>query len=238
MNIGHMNEETTLIRCQNLGKRFQGRGFDVKAVEDVSMTLDEGEFLAIRGSSGSGKSTLLHMLGGLMRPDDGTVVARGEDLYALPVEARARFRARNIGFVFQQFHLIPYLSVEENIAAATVGLKERESREEIGRLLDRLGLAHRRRQVPPRLSVGERQRVSLARALVNRPKLLLADEPTGNLDPDNAERVLNHLSEFAAEGGGVILVTHDPEAAARASRSVRLEEGRLDVTTRPVADTG
>ena len=233
-----MNDEATLIRCRNLRKRFRGGGHDVRAVEDVSLTLDAGEFLAIRGSSGSGKSTLLHMIGGLMRPDEGIVTAGGEDLYALSVDGRARFRARTIGFVFQQFHLIPYLSVEENIAAASMGQGREDLQEEIGRLLDRLGLAHRRKQVPPRLSVGERQRVSLARALVNRPKLLLADEPTGNLDPDNAERVLSHLSEFAAEGGGVILVTHHPEAAARASRSVRLENGSLDLTGQSAVGTG
>jgi len=233
-----MNDEATLIRCRTLRKRFRGGGHDVRAVEDVSLTLDAGEFLAIRGSSGSGKSTLLHMIGGLMRPDEGIVTAGGEDLYALSVDGRARFRARTIGFVFQQFHLIPYLSVEENIAAASMGQGREDLQEEIGRLLDRLGLAHRRKQVPPRLSVGERQRVSLARALVNRPKLLLADEPTGNLDPDNAERVLSHLSEFAAEGGGVILVTHHPEAAARASRSVRLENGSLDLTGQSAVGTG
>lgn len=232
-----MSEEAILIRCQNLRKRFRERELDVRAVEDVSLTLGAGEFLAIQGSSGSGKSTLLHMIGGLMRPDEGTVIAGGEDLYALPVEGRARFRARTIGFVFQQFHLVPYLSVEDNIASAGIGRGREELQEEIGRLLDWLGLAKRRKQVPPRLSVGERQRVSLARALVNRPKLLLADEPTGNLDPDNAERVLIHLSEFAADGGGVILVTHHPGAAARASRRVRLEDGRLDVTERSAVDT-
>jgi putative ABC transport system ATP-binding protein len=233
-----MNDEATLIRCRNLRKRFRGGGLDVRAVEDVSLTLRAGEFLAIRGSSGSGKSTLLHMVGGLMQPDEGTVIAGGEDLYALSVDGRARFRARTIGFVFQQFHLIPYLSVEENIAAAGVGQGREDLQEEIGRLLDWLGLTPRRKQVPPRLSVGERQRVSLARALVNRPALLLADEPTGNLDPDNAERVLSHLSEFAAEGGGVILVTHHPDAAARASRSVRLENGSLDLTGQPAVGTG
>jgi putative ABC transport system ATP-binding protein len=221
-----MENEATLIRCGKLRKRFRGRGFDVDAVRDVSLELEAGEFLSIQGSSGSGKSTLLHMAGGLMKPDDGSVVACGEDLYAMNPERRAKFRAREIGFVFQQFHLVPYLSVEENIAAAVAG-PDGETDAEIGRLLEWLGLTERRRHVPSRLSVGERQRVSLGRALVNRPKLLLADEPTGNLDPENAERVLSHLGEFAEEGGAVILVTHNPEAAARASRSVRLEGGRL-----------
>jgi len=222
-----MNGETTLIRCGNLQKRFRGKGFDVGAVRDISLTLEASEFLSIQGSSGSGKSTLLHMAGGLMKPDEGSVVACGEDLYSLSSEQRARFRARQVGFVFQQFHLVPYLSVEENVAAAVVELGRDETAAEIERLLEWLGLTNRRKHVPSRLSVGERQRVSLARALVNRPKLLLADEPTGNLDPENAESVLDHLAEFAAGGGGVILVTHNPVAAARASRSVRLEEGRL-----------
>ena len=222
-----MNEETTLIRCGNLQKRFRGKGFDVGAVRDISLTLEASEFLSIQGSSGSGKSTLLHMAGGLMKPDKGSVVACGENLYSLNSEQRARFRARQVGFVFQQFHLVPYLSVEENVAAAVVELGRDETAAEIERLLEWLGLTDRRKHVPSRLSVGERQRVSLARALVNRPKLLLADEPTGNLDPENAESVLDHLAEFAEQGGGVILVTHNPAAAARASRSVRLEDGRL-----------
>ena len=162
-----------------------------------------------------------------MKPDEGSIVACGQDLYSLSTEQRARFRARMIGFVFQQFHLVPYLSVEENIAAAVVEQARDETRGEIERILEWLGLLDRRRHVPSRLSVGERQRVSLARALVNRPKLLLADEPTGNLDPTNAGSVLSHLAEFAAGGGGVIMVTHNPAAAARASRSVRLEGGRL-----------
>ena len=197
-----MNEETTLIRCEGLQKRFRGKGFDVDAVRDISLTLEANDFLAIQGSSGSGKSTLMHMVGGLMKPDEGSIVACGQDLYSLSTEQRARFRARMIGFVFQQFHLVPYLSVEENIAAAVVEQARDETRGEIERILEWLGLLDRRRHVPSRLSVGERQRVSLARALVNRPKLLLADEPTGNLDPTNAGSVLSHLAEFAAGGGG------------------------------------
>ncbi|MBD3315966.1 MAG: ATP-binding cassette domain-containing protein, partial [Chitinivibrionales bacterium] len=183
----------------------------------------------LQGPSGCGKSTLLLAAGGLLAPDHGAVRVAGGDLYALSSEQRARYRAHNIGFVFQQFHLIPYLSVLDNILAPSLAIDKNEGvREHAVELMKHFGLESRARHVPSELSTGERQRTALARALLNRPKLLLADEPTGNLDGENAETVLGYLGEFSREGGGaVVLVTHDIRVARHAHRVIRLQAGKL-----------
>ena len=167
------------------------------------------------------------MAGSLLAPDQGTVRIEGEDPARLSPEARARFRAAKIGFVFQQFHLVPYLSVEENVLAPALATPSAEAGGRARELIARFGLANRAHHRPAELSTGERQRTAMARALLNRPQLLLADEPTGNLDRENGDIVLRCLREFAQSGGAVLLVTHDPSLATHPDRFLRLQEGRL-----------
>jgi ABC-type lipoprotein export system ATPase subunit len=216
----------TVIALQ-LTREFAGPSGPVRALDSVSLSLAEGEFVAVQGPSGCGKTTLLLTLGGLLRPTNGTVEVDGTNPYALPAEARARFRAAHVGFVFQQFHLVPYLSVRENVLAPALACPQAEAAVRAQDLLRRFGLEPRAAHVPAALSTGERQRTALARAFLNRPRLLLADEPTGNLDRDNAAIVLEHLAEYARQGGSVLLVTHDAQAAASAQRVLRMERGKL-----------
>jgi len=216
-----------VIKTQNLTKTYQGREGVIQALDDVTMDLAPGEFLAVQGPSGSGKTTLLLTLGGLLRPDKGQVLILEQNPYILNSESRAHLRARNIGFVFQQFHLIPYLNVLENIMAPSVAAPQSGAESRAISLVEHFGLADRMQHVPAELSSGERQRTALARALLNSPKILLADEPTGNIDPDNATVILGHLAGFAEKGGTVILVTHDPLAAEYAPRTLTMNRGRL-----------
>jgi putative ABC transport system ATP-binding protein len=219
---------SAMLQIENLAKFFHRSEGVVHAVNGVSLDINSGDFVAVQGPSGSGKTTLLLMVGGLLHPTQGQVVIGGQDPYAMPPEQRARFRAANIGFVFQQFHLIPYLSVLENVLVPTLALPLPAAPKRACELLKRFGLNDRAQHLPGELSTGERQRVALARALLNEPKLLLADEPTGNLDQANAEAVLGYLVEFSRNGGAVLLVTHELAAAQHASRRMRLKEGKLE----------
>ena len=216
-----------VLEADGLVKGYRRAEGEVRALDGVSLRVTPGEFVAVQGPSGSGKTTLLLILGGLLRPDRGRVRLAGQDPYALPAEARAAFRARKVGFVFQQFLLVPYLTVLENVLTAAVAAPRGTAGADAAELLLLLGLADRAGHRPGELSAGEQQRVALARALLNRPAVLLADEPTGNVDEANAERILSGLRAFASQGGTVVLVTHDGEAAAKADRVVRLEAGRL-----------
>lgn len=216
-----------LLQLENVDKTYQTGGSRVQALKGLSLTVAPGEFVAVTGPSGCGKSTMLLIAGGLLRPDAGRVLVAGEDPYALSADARAEFRGRSIGFVFQQFHLVPYLSVLDNVLAPTLAVSAENARPRAHELLERFGLTHRVHHVPGELSSGERQRTALARALLNRPKILLADEPTGSLDAENAGAVLRALGEFADEGGGVLLVTHNSDAARQAHRTIRLKAGEL-----------
>ncbi len=208
----------------------------IHAMQDVSFTLSPGRFLAVRCSSGCGKSTLLLTAGGLLRPTGGRVMLDSEDLYATTPERRALIRATKLGFVFQQYHLIPYLSILDNILAASIALPDRAARatelhsRAMG-LIERFALTDRIHHLPAELSAGQRQRVALARALLNQPAILLADEPTGNLDPENASIVHQTLAEFARAGGSVILVTHDDRAAALAHERLHMAGGRMEEAT-------
>lgn len=200
------------------------RGPDlIQALSSVNLTLAPQEILAIRGASGSGKSTLLGLAGGLLRPDSGTVLVGGTDLSTLAQGKRDQFRGQNIGFVFQDFRLLPYLDAESNIAVA--GLSGVVETGRIDALLAQFGLSERRRHLPDQLSVGERQRVALARALLRRPRLLLADEPTGNLDDASAAIVLSALNDYAATGAAVLVVTHD--ARLNIPKTLVLDHGIL-----------
>jgi ABC-type lipoprotein export system ATPase subunit len=210
-----------MLQLSHLGKTYKG---GVTALAGVSLNVGAGEFVAVRGPSGCGKTTLLLTAGGLLRPDAGRVTVDGQDIYALGADQRAGFRAANVGFVFQQFHLVPYLTVLDNVLAGALALAVPDARSRAEKLLVEFGMMHRRGHVPATLSTGERQRTALARALLHRPKLLLADEPTGNLDPDNGRLVLDALAAHARGGGAVLLVTHETEAAARADRVVTFRQ--------------
>jgi ABC-type lipoprotein export system ATPase subunit len=216
-----------MLRVENLTKNYRAAGKNVCALDAVALAVGPGEFVAVHGPSGCGKTTLLLAAGGLLRPDAGRVAIAGEDPYAFSPEARARFRASRVGFVFQQFHLVPYLTVLDNILAPSLASPAADAPARARELMAHFGLAERAAHVPAELSTGERQRAALARALLNRPALLLADEPTGNLDPASAKVVLVHLAAFAAAGGAVLLVTHDPLAAEYAGRAIKMAGGRL-----------
>ncbi len=215
-------------------ERHYRRGEEVvTALGGVDLSVRPGELLAVLGRSGSGKSTLLHIAGGLDTPDSGTVMVAGVEISAMPAAARARLRRRSIGFVFQFFHLLPSLSVSENVELPLLVERARSSRDRASRdraaaMLDAVGLAHRARHLPGELSGGEMQRVAVARALVTQPALVLADEPTGNLDSVTGASVLDLLTSHVREmGAALVMATHDPAAAACADRAVELSDGRL-----------
>ena len=221
-----MSEVT--LRATNVHKTFAGpKGSSVTAVNDMSLEIASGEFVALGGSSGCGKSTILLIAGGLLRPDQGELEIMGTRPYEVDSTRRASIRSQYIGFVFQQFHLVPYLDALDNVLAPTLTRSLPDAEDKAMALLENFGLTERRHHVPSALSVGEQQRVALARALLLEPKLLLADEPTGNLDPENADSILDHLVAFAKEGGAVLMVTHDDRAASQASRSIRMEKGSI-----------
>ena len=218
-----------ILEATNVHKTFAGsNGSRIQAVKGVDLKVEQGDFIALRGPSGCGKSTLLLMAGGLLQPDQGKVEIAGENLYEQASGKRASIRASQVGFVFQQFHLVPYLSALENVLSPTLARAIPDASLKADALLEKFGLSERRDHVPSALSVGEQQRVALARALLLEPKLLLADEPTGNLDPENAEAILTRLATFAEDGGAVIMVTHDDRAAESASRSVLMDKGQLE----------
>lgn len=219
-----------VLQAKNLGKAFRTPDGEVAAVRGASLEVRPGEFLALHGPSGCGKSTLLLMCGGLLTPSEGAVAIAGQNPYGLGPDRRAAFRAAHLGFVFQQFHLIPYLNVWENVLVSELarGGADAALCGRAEQLLERFQLAGRLRHKPSALSVGEQQRVALARAMAHSPKVLFADEPTGNLDAGNAAIILDHLANFAAEGGAIVLVTHDEAAKSRAHRAFRMVEGRLE----------
>ena len=198
----------------------------VAALQGVNVSLDKGDWLAVMGPSGSGKSTLLNILAALDRPTEGTVTLEGREISRLRPEAQVTYRREQIGLVFQQFHLIPYLTALENVALAQY-YHSLPDWSEAAAALDRVGLADRARHLPAALSGGEQQRVCIARALINRPALLLADEPTGNLDEENEQRVLALLEELHGAGHTIITVTHDLAVGRRATRYLQLDHGRV-----------
>jgi putative ABC transport system ATP-binding protein len=212
----------TLVQIENLHKEFG----NVRALDGVSFNVEEGEWIAIMGPSGSGKTTLINILGGLDSPTAGVAVVDGTDVARLDESGLTRFRAEKIGFIFQQFHLVPYLTALENVMLAQYfhsTTDEPEARAALGRV----GLADRISHLPAQLSGGEQQRVAVARALINHPKLILADEPTGNLDEANQENVIRLFHELHAEGHTILMVTHDPSIGRLADRRIELAHGRL-----------
>lgn len=218
-----------MLRLEAVSKTFTRRGSVVVALWPTTLEISAGEYVAVVGPSGSGKTTLLSVLGGMVAPTSGKVLLDGRSLYDLSVKERAGIRGRTIGFVFQTFNLVPYLTALENVEVPLylAGQVPRQQRQRAMRLLERLGLEARANHKPCELSVGQQQRVALARTLANDPALILADEPTGNLDPESREQVLRLLREFHAEGKTVVMVTHDPAAASVASRKLTLIGGRV-----------
>ena len=216
-----------MIKLENVSKVYQTANGPIRALDDLSLTVDQGQYAAVRGPSGCGKSTLLTIVGTLGTPSSGKVIIAGNDIGAMSPAARARFRASQIGFVFQTFHLLPYLTVIENVMAAAVPDQAAGANQRAGEILEKFQMGHRLTHRPGQLSTGECQRVAIARAMINRPKLILADEPTGNLDPANAKEVLDLLDLFHQDGGTVLLVTHEEVAAGRAKRTILLEQGRV-----------
>lgn len=222
-------EETVLVQVDNLGKSYaQPDGEPLVVLAGAALSLAAGETLAITGQSGSGKSTLMALLAGLDRPDSGRILVAGRDLVGMAEAELTRFRAGHIGIVFQQFHLMPHLSAEENVSLPLELLGRPSPPEGIDVLLDRVGLAARRRHLPGQLSGGECQRVAIARALAVAPDLLLADEPTGNLDASSGRMVFTLLRELSRDLGlGVVMVTHNLELAGAMDRCLTLADGRL-----------
>jgi len=217
-----------MVCLENVAKIYRTRTGQVKALDDINLRVKEGEFVVLRGPSGSGKTTLLMTIAGMQHPTSGTVSVLKQDLYALNARARAQFRGTNIGFVFQMFHLVSYLNITENIALAWRSAVNKNKKNQVNALIEHFGLVERNYHKPAQLSAGEKQRVAIARALLNQPKFILADEPTGNLDPDNAATVFRYLSEFHQKGGTVIFATHGTEAEDFADRIIRLRNGRID----------
>jgi ABC-type lipoprotein export system ATPase subunit len=218
-----------LLELRGVSKRYRQGAQEVVALEGADLDVEAGEFVAVVGPSGSGKSTLLHLAGGLDRPDAGTVRLGGRDLGALSLGERAKLRRREIGFVFQFFHLIPTLSVAENVALPLLLDRVKAPEGAVAALLERLGIGHRAKHRPSELSGGEMQRTAIARALVTRPQLLLADEPTGNLDSATGVVILDVLAEAVADDGvALVMVTHDAGAATRAHRVLHVRDGRLE----------
>jgi ABC-type lipoprotein export system ATPase subunit len=217
-----------VIQLEDISKVYPTADGPIHALSGVSLKVQQGEFVAVQGPSGCGKSTLLTIVGALGMPSSGRVMVAGEDVVGMSSATRARFRAERIGFVFQMFHLLPYLNVLENVAAAALPGQEAAARRHAEGLLREFQLGDRLKHRPGQLSTGERQRVAIARAMVNRPQLILADEPTGNLDPGNSAGVLELLSAFHGDGGTILLVTHQESAAKYAGRLVQLRNGAID----------
>ncbi len=219
---------TPAAEAVGVTREYQLGGVEVPALRGVSVTIPPGDHVAILGPSGSGKSTLMHLLGGLDRPTSGVLRIAGRDVRELGATELARLRNRTIGFVFQSFHLLPRTTAVDNVALPLVyaGVRAGDRRRRAEELLDRVGLHHRLRHRPNQLSGGEQQRVAIARALVTGPSLLLADEPTGNLDSATGADVLDLLEELNQESGvAVVVVTHEREVAARAARQIRMRDG-------------
>jgi putative ABC transport system ATP-binding protein len=225
---------SAVVQAAGLCRYFQGDGAPVRAVDGVDLVVEQGEAVSIMGPSGCGKSTLLHLLGGLERPDAGSLTLGDKRVDGLSEASWARLRRRTIGFVFQAFHLVDELTAVENVElpALLIGTSRRAARRRATELLERLGVADRAGHLPDRLSGGQMQRVALARALINEPLLVLADEPTGNLDSHTTNEILRLFAELRDSHQTLLLVTHDPRVAATAERLLTMRDGAIVEDTR------
>lgn len=217
-----------IVRVENLSKIYGTGESAVKALDNVSLTVEKGEFLAIVGASGSGKSTLLHLLGGVDKPTSGKVYINNTDIFELNNDKMAIFRRRQVGIVYQFYNLIPILNVEENISLPMELDGRNVDKGEMEKMLEMLGLSERRRNLPNELSGGQQQRTSIGRALISRPSVLLADEPTGNLDTKSGNEVMEILKRFNREyNQTIIMITHNMELAKATDRIIRIEDGKI-----------
>jgi putative ABC transport system ATP-binding protein len=224
-----------IIETENLKKLYRTDLVETTALDAVNIKVDEGQFVSIMGPSGCGKSTLLHILGLIDSPTAGTYRFLGEDVSRYPESRRSRIRKRNIGFVFQSFNLIDELTVFENVELPLIYAKvpARERRAKVDEVLERVSIAHRRSHFPAQLSGGQQQRVAVARAVVLRPNLILADEPTGNLDSANGTEVMQILMKLNEDGTSILMVTHSPDNAAYSQRTIRMLDGKIVGQDRP-----
>ena len=217
------------IKAENLSKKYGTGELAVAAVSDANFEIDAGEFVAIMGESGSGKSTLLSILGTLNSPTSGHLTVNGQDVYALGQDERADFRRQSVGFVFQNFNLLSYLTLMENVMLplATLKAKKREKQRMAYNALERVGLAEKIKRLPGQVSGGEQERVAIARAIVNKPPILLADEPTGNLDTKTGRLIMEFLRSLNNEGITIVMVTHSAEYSHFAGRTLHMSDGML-----------
>ena len=217
-----------ILKVENLTKKYGKNENEVIAVNNMSFSVESGEFAAIVGSSGSGKSTLLHLLGGVDRPTSGKVFVNGKDIYSLKDDELAIFRRREVGLIYQFYNLIPILNVEENITLPCDLDRKDVPKEELDELLNVLGLENRRKHLPNELSGGQQQRVAIGRALINHPAIVLADEPTGNLDSKSSDEIVQLLKTSNNKyNQTIIMITHNPEIAKVADRIIRIEDGKI-----------
>jgi len=216
-----------MYQLQSVTQTYERRGQIVTALDNASLEIPDNDFIAIVGPSGSGKTTLLSVLGGMLAPSSGDVMLDGQSLYDMTVEERTALRGEKIGFVFQSFNLVSWLTACENVQIPLMlsGQPAEQQRERALELLDRVGLSDRTDHRPAELSQGQQQRVALARTLANDPQVILADEPTGNLDSETRQQVMEYLTEFHNDGRTIVMVTHDPDTAAFAQRTIRLVAG-------------
>ncbi len=224
-----MEKEKIKIKVVDLTKTYLMGEQSVEAIRGISLEIKNNEFVSIMGPSGSGKSTLLHLIGGLDRPTTGKIMVDGIDLTRMNEYDLAEYRLKKIGFVFQQFHLMPTLTVKENVELPMVfiGMSKEEREKRIDEILDSIGLKHRKNHLPSELSGGEQQRVSIARAIANDPDIILADEPTGNLDTMMGKQVIEVLQDLHRRGKTIVLVTHDEDIAKHAEHTYHLKDGKI-----------
>ncbi len=216
-----------MYKIDNISKIYEKNGKVIKAVDDLSLELNAGDFCIVHGQSGSGKSTLLMMLGGMMTPDSGNIKYNDTDIYNLSSQKRNLFRRKKVGFLFQKFHLLPYFDVYKNIKLSLSLNKKIEVDKKIKKIVDELGLSERLKHKPAELSIGQQQRVSMARAIVHEPDIIFADEPTGNLDEVNRDIIINKLLNESKKGKIIMIVTHDKALLDYANKKIELKNGKL-----------
>jgi putative ABC transport system ATP-binding protein len=213
-----------MIKINNISKKYKRGSEEFTALTDVTFKIEKGDYVSVTGPSGSGKSTLLNAIGGLIHPDSGEILYNGDSIYDQNGKFLNSYRKRDVGFMFQQFHLMPYLTVIENISLACY---QKSHCKAINNYLEKCSLADIKNKYPSELSVGEKQRAAFIRAIISDPELLLADEPTGNLDPGNSNILMSLVEEYHEKGGTVVLVSHDPVAATYSNLNIKIEGGRI-----------